>query len=109
MFNASDDSYLFKKPEKGSNHLPLYESKFFAQYDHPFTTTSAGDIGGVTPLEKRTPAFTIVPQFDVLETEVPNKFRPKIHNFSLPYRIIARSTDERTLIATILPKCGLLN
>jgi hypothetical protein len=36
-------------------------------------------------------------------------FGPKFIIFSLPYRIIARSTDERTLIATILPKCGLLN
>ena len=109
MFNGSDDSGLFRDPQSHLNALRLYESKFFWQFDHRFATTESGTVVTVTPQKKNDPSFTIQTQYSVIEEEIPEKFKRKIHPYSLAYRVISNTTNERTLIATILPKCGLIN
>lgn len=90
-FNMTTDSYLFKtKP--ASDRLPLFEGKMMHQYTH---TTD------------RTPRYWIDEasgRAGVLgQRGQDTGQRLDYEDYRLGFRDVARSTDERTLIATILP------
>ncbi|MBE8997226.1 hypothetical protein IQ274_03090 [Nostoc sp. LEGE 12447] len=95
-FNMTDDAFLFKKkPEKGT--LALYEGKMIHQFTHLYAE----------------------PRYWMDEWEGRKALLGKKKNdngqlldyqfYRLSYRAIGRSTDSRTMIATILPSnvfCG---
>ncbi|MEA5577192.1 Eco57I restriction-modification methylase domain-containing protein [Anabaena sp. UHCC 0451] len=95
-FNMTDDAYLFKtEPEKG--RLPLYEGKMIHQFTHQWSQ----------------------PKYWINESEARKAFlKKKQHDtnikldyqyYRFAYRAIARNTDIRTLIGSIVPKnvfCG---
>ncbi len=116
-FNMTDDSRLFisaqESAQNAKQHLePMYEGKLFWQFDHRFASFKEAKNNGkepdattVTNEEKEQSSFTIQPRYWVSNSAIQDKLVAK--NWSKPWLIswrdIARSTDERTLIATVLP------
>ncbi len=86
--------------------LPLYEAKMIHHYDTKWATYEPdGSTRDVTPDEKRDPEFFVMPRYWVHEAEVDKKLDGKWDKtWMLGWRRIARSTDERTLLTTMLPK-----
>ncbi|MDR7252265.1 hypothetical protein J2X46_001241 [Nocardioides sp. BE266] len=126
MFHMSNDSHLFHTRdeleadgwvlagnvfERGSGDavermLPLYEAKMIHHYDTRWATYERdGSTRNVTPEEKRDPKFHVMPRYWVREEEVDAKLNDRWYNdWMLGWRDIARATDERTFIATQLPR-----
>jgi hypothetical protein len=109
MFDMSNDSGLFKN-EAGNNSVPLYEAKMFHQFDHRWATyTEDGSTCDLTDEEKGDSNFILQARYWVNEQEVEDKLGDKwSNNWLLGWRDITNSTNERTTIASILPKsaCG---
>lgn len=118
LFNMTSDSHLFLEiPEK--NTLPLYEGKLFHQFDHRFATyIDPKKTRDVTEEEKSDPNFAITPRYWVKESDVIDaltvneKGEKRLQwdrKWFLGWRDIARSTDERTMITSIMPWAGVGN
>lgn len=88
--------------------MPLYEAKMIHHYDTKWATYEPdGSTRDVTLDEKRDPDFHVMPRYWVHETEVDKKLDGKWDKtWMLGWRRIARSTDERTLLATMVPRLG---
>ncbi len=102
LWHMAEDSQWFVN-QSNEGLLPVYEGKMVHQFDHRF----AGYSEQATPELKRDPAFEIRPRYWVPEREVENRLIDS-HNWScrwlMGWRDICRSTDERTLIASALPR-----
>lgn len=93
-FNMTNDSHLFKtNPVPG--RLPLYEGKMIHQFQH-------------FP-EKAKYWIAESDGRDHLKGKSKNSLLFNYQNYRLAYREIARNTDSRTVIGTILPKQVFLN
>ncbi|GAB4273669.1 MAG: N-6 DNA methylase [Candidatus Promineifilaceae bacterium] len=122
MFHMSNDSGLFRtraQLEKeggrldgnrfvrgGQVYLPLYEAKMLHQFDHRWATYEGLDTRDATPEEKDDPAFTVLPRYWVAEEEVGGRLARR-SGWLLGFRDIARSTDERTAIFSVLPETAV--
>lgn len=115
MFDMTNDSGLFETEFK-DGYVPLYEGKLFHQFDNRWATYDIVNKKGerstrdVTQTERENKAYSIQPKFWVESSEVQKKFIDKktgerLWNepWMLAFRDISRSTDERTVIATVLP------
>lgn len=120
MFNKSNDSGLFHSKEEMSDenleldeqnrfvgdeetYFPIYESKFFHQYDHRYATYGQGDsddLRRVSDEEKDQPEFSILPRHWLKKEEYEEKFQAPWH---IAIRNITNSTNERTAICSLLP------
>lgn len=90
--------------------LPLYEAKMIHHYDHRWASYSGdGAAHDVTPVEKADSEFTPLPRYWVREELVNDRLDPiGAQPLSLlGWRDICRSTDERTMIASELPRAGV--
>lgn len=85
--------------------LPLYEAKMFHHYDHRWATYEQdGPVRDVTLDEKQDRDFVVTPRYWVNEHDVDAVLEGRWNrDWMLGWRRIARSTDERTFVATILP------
>jgi hypothetical protein len=83
--------------------LPLYEAKMIHQFDHRWATYEAdGTVRDVTLAEKQDPSFVSLPRYWVREELVRDRLGGRWdRDWLLGWRDICRSTDERTMIATI--------
>lgn len=135
LFNMTSDSHLFRTQEallaqgfrlvgnrfvRGEEvYLPLYEAKMFWHYDHRYAGyTGRGEEGTEElPLEaKQDPAHLPLPRYWVAKEEVEERLVKRDRNgeivwewereWNFGWRDIARSTDERTFIATFYPRVG---
>jgi hypothetical protein len=114
MFMMNTDSHLFHS-EPAAGRVPLYEAKMVHQYTHRY-----GDFGmrrggsrdtelPTAPRELlRDPAYAVTPRYWVAAEEV----RRRLHGRWTPgwlvgWRDICRSTDERTVIAAVIPRVGV--
>lgn len=89
-------------------YLPLYEAKMIHQFDHRWATYENGKARDVTLAEKQDPNFVVMPRYWVAEREVQAKLAGKWdHPWLLGWRDICRSTDERTVIASFLPRVAV--
>jgi hypothetical protein len=121
LFVMSDHSKLFKTadnfgningnyahiiPEyRGVRYLPLYESKMFHQYDHRWSSlTKTGKQIDITVDEHRRPDAVAHPRYWMKESDADSKLNEVENRWLIAVREVARATDERTTIATILPK-----
>ncbi|KWX57043.1 DNA methyltransferase [Mycobacterium sp. NAZ190054] len=122
LFNMTSDSHLFRTRdeleadgwelsgnvfERGDKRmLPLYEAKMIHHYDHRWATYERdGSVRNVTLQEKRDPNFVVMPRYWVDEKEVNAKLEGKWNKeWLLGWRDICRSTDERTMICSLLPR-----
>ncbi|NOV29249.1 N-6 DNA methylase [Methylomonas sp. ZR1] len=109
MFHMSGDSHLFADT-LDDNKLPLYEAKMIHQFDHRWASYRVEDgmdvSGDVSLAEKQDPDFSVMPRYWVDKAEVDLRLRDKGWgcNWLMGWRNIARSTDERTFISSVMPK-----
>jgi hypothetical protein len=110
MFHMSNDSHLFADAP-GNDRLPLYEAKLIHQFDHRWATYEAGSSRDVTDAEKADPAFTITPRYWVDASEVQARLAAKdwSYRWLMGFRCITNATNERTVIATVVPLTGAGN
>ncbi|MDX2282567.1 MAG: hypothetical protein NW241_00335 [Bacteroidia bacterium] len=84
--------------------LPLYEAKMIWHYDHRFASfdgaDARGDTRSLSPEEQQDPAALAQPWYWVPEEEVARKADGR--KWFVGFRDIARSTDERTAIFSLL-------
>jgi Eco57I restriction-modification methylase len=127
------DGNVFVKD--GKRMLPLYEAKMIHHFDHRYGTytgqteaqANVGTLPRPSPDEKADPGYAIEPRYWVQEWSVKNEKRSKPgkpvydeegvttrlesrhwnQGWLIGWRDIARSSDERTLIAGILPRAGV--
>ena len=101
-------SHLFKT-EPSSERIPLYEAKMFHQFDHRWATyTLKNEIRDVIDNEKVDPMYSIEPRYWIKESDVDDVIDTiKYCKWFLCFRDIARATDERTFIASVVPKVGV--
>uniref|UniRef100_UPI003FA39844 Eco57I restriction-modification methylase domain-containing protein n=1 Tax=Methylocaldum sp. GT1BB TaxID=3438963 RepID=UPI003FA39844 len=106
MMHMSNDSHLFADaPSPGL--LPLYEAKMIHQFDHRWASYgSDGNSGDVTLDDKNDPSFTVTPRYWVSEAEVEQRLSDKnwSRGWLMGWRDICRATDERTVIASVVPR-----
>lgn len=117
MFHMSNDSHLFFD-HGGPDRLPLYEAKMIHQFDHRWATYEASGESRiangeksreVTSAEKADPSFTVRPRYWVAASEVEARLRERGWNrrWLMGWRDICRATEERTVIAAVVPRVGL--
>ncbi|HPU07880.1 MAG TPA: hypothetical protein PLO20_15180, partial [Thermogutta sp.] len=132
MFMMNTDSYHFRTFQQltsegfrlegnifvrgNERYLPLYEAKMIHQFDHRF-----GDYHDLPPRSKSTelpevpldrlqdPNYRVLPRYWVPEAEVETRLRAKgwDRGWLLGWRDVARSTDQRTVIAAVIPRVGV--
>lgn len=107
MINMGHDSDLFQ-PAPGPGLVPLYEAKMLHQYDHRWATYDSGEIRDLAPAEKADPEFVVTPRYWVPQREVKTRLAGRWNRrWLLGFRDIARNTDERTAIISVLPRVGV--
>ncbi|OAI03717.1 restriction endonuclease [Methylomonas methanica] len=120
LFNMTSDSHLFA--DSADEHkLPLYEAKMIHQFDHRWGSYRSADgedvSGDVSLVEKQDPDFSVTPRYWVEKSEVEERLikRDRDDNviwrwerdWLLGFRDICRSTDERTVIASVVARVGV--
>lgn len=120
MFNMTRGEKFFfdKVPELDFTALPLYESKYFHQFDHRFATFKGrskeekinGNARQMFDFEKISNEDIEFRYFVRKDTVLNKCERYNIDtNWLLCLRSITSSTNERTVISSILPKYGIAN
>ena len=125
MFHMTNDSTLFLRRDElerqgwypiGENRwkkgeveaVPLYVGRMIYNYDHRSSSVSINDENlhnaassdSLSAEDKANPDSYPVPQYWIAESGIPEKDRRK---WALGFRDIARGTDMRTMIASIIP------
>ena len=98
--------------DDGVRYLPLYEGKLVHHFDHRFATyegASGDNTIEVDGARKVDPNWAIMPRYWVSEGEVGEKLEGWDREWLIGFRGVARSTDERTLIASVLPLSAIGN
>ena len=126
MFHMSNDSSLFRSRQQlevegwrlegnvftrlDKKYLPLYEAKLIHQFDHRWATYEGEETRDLTLLEKGSPECLVMPRYWVLDAEVAHQLEGKWSNqWLVTSRMMARSTDERTIISSFIPQSGVGN
>lgn len=124
LFNMTSDSALFRTREEleaeglvlqgnafaggRESWLPLYEAKMVHHFDHRWASYQGDTILDVGVVAKQDPSMVVLPRYWVRETEVAARL-PERCSWLLGFRDIARATDERTVLATIIPRAAVGN
>lgn len=105
QMDMANDSGLFFDAQTPSR-MPLYEAKMIHQFDHRWATYTADGSGDVSGAQKQDPAFRVTPRYWVEAAEVEARLREKgwERGWLMGWRDICRSTDERTVIASVVPR-----
>jgi len=126
MFDMSTDSGLFRTRTEleaegwelrgnvflrgEARYLPLYEAKMLHQFDHRWATYDGLETRDVTVAEKADPHCVALPRYWVPDREVTERLCGRWdRHWLLGWRDICRSTDERTVIASVFPFAGIGN
>lgn len=114
MFDMSNDSHLFQD-SGGEGKLPLYEAKMIHQFDHRwagYRVDDGKDVADDVPLtDKQKPDFSVTPRYWVDQDEVRQRLADKGwgRQWLLGFRDITNATNERTVIAGVVPISGVGN
>ncbi|WP_417447298.1 Eco57I restriction-modification methylase domain-containing protein [Kangiella sp.] len=116
MMHMSNDSHLFKD-EPGVGRVPLYEAKMIHQFDHRWATYEGDSARDVSIEGKADASYVVTPRYWMNEDEVDERLikRNKSgevvwkwdYGWLMGWRNIARSTDERSFISTVMPKVAV--
>lgn len=116
MLDMANDSGLFLS-EPTEDSLPLYEAKMLHQFNHRWATYDGADTRDTTLAERRNASYAVTPRYWVESAEVEKRLKKRDrdgnviweweHGWLLGWRDICRSTDERTVIASVLPRVGV--
>ena len=103
-FNMSNDSGMFKS--YGTELLPLYEAKYIYLYTYRYANWE-NDTTNYSSIEKfKDPTYEVKTQYYLEKQDFYSRFKES--NWNLVYRMITHATQERTMIASIIPgfPCG---
>ncbi|EKE96446.1 Eco57I restriction-modification methylase domain-containing protein, partial [Tolypothrix sp. PCC 7601] len=106
IFHSSNDNSLFvSEIVDNDEYVELYEPRMFHQFDHRYSlyNFSNKEFNEVTDQEHINTNFKTNPRYKVKQNELMRRLSKDKDNWILAYRRIARSTDERTMIASIVP------
>jgi hypothetical protein len=78
-------------------------------FDHRWASYEAGDFEDFPLSSKQDPEALPLPRYWVAEDEVEARLAGWDHDWLLGFRDIARSTDERTVIAGVIPRTAVGN
>ncbi|WON72911.1 Eco57I restriction-modification methylase domain-containing protein [Nitrosospira sp. Is2] len=117
MLDMANDSDLFHD-EAGNDLLPLYEAKMMHQFDHRWATyTVDGNSREVSEAEKADPGYVVTPRYWVSADEVEERLTKRDRdgnviwhwdrNWLMGWRDITNATNERTVIASVVPRVGV--
>lgn len=109
MLDMANDSNLFTN-EPAPDRLPLYEAKLIHQFDHQWATyTTDGNSRDMTMAEKQNPQALVTPRYWVSKVEVEQRLQDKgwTRGWLMGWRDICRATDERTVIASVMPRVSV--
>lgn len=123
MFHMANDSALFRTREQlaqdgwtlrgnvfvrgAERYLPLYEAKMVHHFDHRWAMYEGGNARDVEDICKSDAEFGVVGRYWVPLAEIRVRLdRRWLRSWTLGWRDICRSTDERTCIATASPISG---
>jgi len=131
MFHMSNDSLLFRTGEQlkadgwrldgnvfrrvGECYLPLYEAKMMWHFDHRLAGYNGfaqrpenTHLPQTTEEQAADPCFEALPWYWVNFSAVNDRLAGKWdRGWLLGWRDICRSTDERTVIASVVPRVGV--
>ena len=98
--------------QRAHRYLPLYEAKMIHQLDHRWASfTDSGKIENATPAQKANPRWDPIPRYWVPVEEV--TARLEAQGWSRPWltgwRNNTNATNERTVIATVMPLAAVGN
>ena len=107
LFNLTRDSkhFLAAEAHADSDVLPLYEAKYFHQFDHRFATLTNGEVEESPCTLKRRADFSIRTSKVVAKAEIKKRLdgRGIRRDWLAGFRRIASSTNERTTIMCVFP------
>lgn len=108
LFNMASNSSLFAE-SPNSNLVPLYEAKMLHQYSHRWAKYEMSFSRDMSLNELSNPDSFTEPRYWVHIQHVENalKDRDWKKKWLLSFRDIARNTDERTAIFSLLPRVGV--
>jgi len=109
LFHMAEDSNLFFD-QGGADRIPLYEAKLIHLYDHRWATFSDNEtVCDIAADQKTDPVVSVVPRYWVARAELEARLRAQgwERHWLVGWRDICRSTDERTLIASLIPWRGV--
>ncbi|MBU2765534.1 SAM-dependent DNA methyltransferase, partial [Acidithiobacillus ferrivorans] len=115
FFHMAEDSHHFL-PSSDKRGVAIYEAKMMHIYDHRWATyDDSGEESRVCSiLEKSNPSFELVPRYRVDESE----FKKRVIDanigsgggkYFISWRWITNATNERTVIASVLPQVAVSN
>jgi hypothetical protein len=103
------DSTIWTLPD-GARWLPLYEGKIIHHFDHRFGTYGADGENSreTSEVEKYDESFRATPRYWVPESEVESRLVDKTwkHAWLFGWRDVTNATNERTVIAAVIPRVG---
>jgi hypothetical protein len=110
LFNMASDSHLFRDTA-ADGALPLYEAKMIHQFDHRWATYGSARSGtmpearALTAAERTDTHYSVRPRYWVDGAEVSSRLEARgwTRGWLMGWRDICRATDERTVIASVLP------
>lgn len=113
LLNTTDDSAAFVRDREGEVDavmVPVVEAKTIHQFDHRYASATGGgdtlSVSEVSMRDKGNPGMSVRARYYVTEAfflaRLPVEFHRK--GWFLTVRNIARSTDERTCIASVFPR-----
>ncbi len=116
MFHMSNDSYLFVN-HPGEGYERLFEGKMVQAFDHRAASTvyvASNAVRQSQPLESSLdqytdPTYSPKPTWWVPRSEVESRLSQWPRNWLLGIKEITSATNERTLIASLLPREGVGN
>ena len=121
MLDMSNDSDLFKASSErvaGEQYLPLTEAKMVHHFDHRFGTyegqsegqANQGKLPELDAEAHADPYRLTLSNYWVREAEVRERLQGRwSRGWLLGWRDICRSTDQRTMIATLVPRAAVGN
>lgn len=110
MFDMTLDSGLFEETRVG-DALPLYEAKMFWHFDHRWANATESTDNQISDEMKANPDLAARSRFFVARSEVDAKLNSRGWNkdWLLAYRNVSDSRNERTFVASIIPRCAVGN
>jgi hypothetical protein len=103
-FNMSNDSGMFKPYNE--ELLPLYEAKYIYHFNHRYSNWNGITTESTNNSHLCNTDFKIKTQYYLTREELVSRFGSS--KWFLAYRMITNSTNERTMVASIIPNypCG---